>query len=112
MICERCGTVFCWDEADEGAGPKLYCSKECKFRAQRSAYERKRWLLRVCREHPKPAYASEEDALRAIADLGRIPPLRAYECPCGQWHLSTSEAEVQDLRVRGRNEEACRVAAG
>ena len=101
MICERCGTVFCWDDADGillGGNPKRFCSKECKRRdrkglGSRRAHVQKYWQKQACDQRPKPRYASEEDALCGAADLGRIPPLRPYSCPCGGWHLTSQLPE-------------------
>jgi hypothetical protein len=105
MICERCGCVFCWDEADEHAligQRKRFCSQTCRERAghvrrteEREA--RKAGLPRAIAEPacPTPAkrgFASKHDALAKatkVARAFRYVPVRTYRCPCGSWHLTS-----------------------
>ncbi len=101
MICERCGTVFCWDDADAillGSGRKRFCSKECKKKdrkgiGSRRVHAQRSWRKyrqkQACSERSKPVYATEEDALCFAA--GCVPPLYPYECPCGSWHLTSQQ---------------------
>jgi hypothetical protein len=99
MVCERCGTVFCWDGADEviiGGPRKRYCSNACQHSAAKAravrAKHQTQVQLQMCRERPKTGYATMESALLAVAELRRIPPLYPYECPCGWWHLTSQPA--------------------
>lgn len=104
MICEHCGTVFCWDEADEGGGPKLYCSKACaqgawkkrkRQRAGESSAHFRQWLessLQACVEQGKRQYMSEDDAQAAAAAIfsRKAQPLRVYRCPGSKhWHVTS-----------------------
>jgi formylmethanofuran dehydrogenase subunit B len=99
MICERCGTVFCWDEADEYAvhGRKLYCSTTCKTKASAARTARARMRLQACidRENRKRRYATEREALLAAAAFRSAKRrwLFAYKCPCGWWHLTSDAAQ-------------------
>jgi hypothetical protein len=35
MPCEWCGTIFCWDHADEAGGTrKRHCSQQCRVQAE------------------------------------------------------------------------------
>ena len=103
MICEHCGCVFCWDEADEGGDrPRRYCSRACRKNALKArgirTHHRTQVRLRMCRERPKTGYVTREAALLAVAQLRRIPPMHPYECPCGAWHL-TSEPSEPDVNA-------------
>jgi hypothetical protein len=97
MICERCGTVFCWDEADEGTlcgVRRRYCSKTCRARAARDRsrkHTRTRRALAACTDKAKHWYEDERDALLAAARYERLHGERRYpyECPCGTWHLTS-----------------------
>ena len=103
MICERCGTVFCWDEADTaflGGRPKLFCSKACKKNASKARQalavrdqHRRQVQLQMCAERPKTGYATREAALLAVTELRPVPPLYPYGCSCGWWHLTKREPE-------------------
>jgi hypothetical protein len=108
MVCERCGTVFCWDDADEGTlagNKKRFCGEECKRRgrskgdvtAQRQRKRQRRRprekQLRNCMLRAKNPYLSRQEA---VADATRIlsesgVTLHPYECACGWWHLSSLE---------------------
>jgi hypothetical protein len=101
VICERpgCGTVFCWDGADEvwlGKGPKRFCSKECQRYRDRGADWRSRQLA-ACERSPKRGQFDDEMTAKLAALRIRLrsgDELRAYECACGRWHL-TSNLEWQ-----------------
>jgi hypothetical protein len=93
MPCEWCGTIFCWDYADEafGAVRKRHCSEEC-----RGLHEQYRYRMRKNRERCEsgkiPRFDSKRDAWREaerlIAETGGR--FRAYDkpCPfCGRWHI-------------------------
>jgi hypothetical protein len=103
MICQRCGTVFCWDDADEGraSGPKLYCSATCKHRKtpgyQRQRHRRRQLVL--CRRQNKTAYDTELIAT-ATANLLRRERRWSgypYECACGSWHLTSQPPESRQM---------------
>jgi hypothetical protein len=88
MICERpgCGTVFCWDEADEtacGTPRKRFCSTLCqkKASAQRAA----------CAARSKRRFESRDKARDEAKRVWRQARLRKYpyECACGWWHLTS-----------------------
>jgi hypothetical protein len=107
MICERCGTVFCWDGADEvlvGGPRKRYCDDICAKKASKARPHRIKVQLRMCSERPKPGYATREAALQAAAQLQRIPTLHPYECPCGFWHLTSEPPDASWLEGRLRRE--------
>jgi hypothetical protein len=96
MICDHCKSVFCWDDADEGTlggQRRRYCSQTCQRAAARRKQHQTLVRLQMCRERPKPGYVTREAASLAAGQLGRIPPLYPYACPCGRWHL-TSEAQA------------------
>jgi hypothetical protein len=112
MICERCGTVFCWDDADEGAlagSRKRYCSKTCaskvspsfrRMRNQNLSRRRDRAeRIAVCAERGKASFESEAAAARGALNPSRQIGchLYPYECACGKWHL-TSEAPLTPER--------------
>ena len=110
MICEWCGTVFCWDDADEtalGCGRKQFCSRSCAKRASAARTglrqrDRARQRERAaCRRHGKVPYENEAVATKAagaiFSEFGWN--LRPYECSCGSWHL-TSQASA--LREQGK----------
>jgi hypothetical protein len=127
VICERCGTVFCWDDADIGAlagKRKRFCSARCKKKA--SSVLRNRAELAAAYELAAPRLAAEaenrrkrEEAARpacptpeklAFADQGdalaKAPRIvhtfgrahKAYECVCGKWHLTAKWAKVPAVR--------------
>jgi hypothetical protein len=113
VICERCGTVFCWDEADEYAvhGRKLYCSKVCARKAgkrrqqvRQGSPRRRRHLessLAACAEQGKRQYPDSERAQAAAAAvLSRTgQPLRAYRCAgTGHWHLTSLSSNHSRMR--------------
>jgi hypothetical protein len=111
VICERCGCVFCWDEADEGtlAGErKRFCSKGCRKagsgpRRQPQRAARKSRAVTAGRDLavaaradcPTPlklAFSSKNSALGKAAGVTRVfsdKASQAYRCPCGSWHLTT-----------------------
>jgi hypothetical protein len=115
VVCEHCGTVFCWDNADIaslGGSRKRFCSKSCKTSASNKrtgvralstqAKRSERRLARrleACRERGKPQYGSETlaktTALRLYAAKGWM--LYPYNCPCGFWHLTSEKpADVDE----------------
>jgi hypothetical protein len=102
MICQYCRCVFCWDEADEGGGPKLYCSRVCTRKATRRRQRARQgptpprwWIesnLAACAGQGKQQYPNSEWAeAGAAAVFSRTgQPLRAYHCPgTGHWHLTS-----------------------
>jgi hypothetical protein len=106
VICEHCGTVFCWDDADTillGSTPKRYCSKACKRNANQRPSQRDKWRnyrsRKACEDRPKNRYDSREEALYAISQIRRIPPLYPYLCRCGSWHLTSQEPPDARLPV-------------
>ena len=127
MICERCGTVFCWDEADVGAlagKRKRFCGENCKKKAsaasgkqaeRAAAYElaaprlaaeaearrkREEASRPACPTPGKLAFADPGDALakaaRIVHTFGRAH--KAYECVCGNWHLTQKWAKVPAVK--------------
>lgn len=96
MICERCGTVFCWDEADEAGedtGRRKYCSRSCSRNSKADAKaERARRLREPCPANGKAPYLSRPEAEaaafdRALKGYGLRHP---YQCEtCGRWHLTS-----------------------
>ncbi len=50
---------------------------------------RRRKCPRVSQADAKRAYASAAAALRAAAQMKYASTMRAYECRCGMWHLTT-----------------------
>lgn len=119
MVCERCGTVFCWDEADAGSVGglrKRFCSKECKKRSEPSSKRhnnrylrerasreaRREHQLELCEEQDKKRYGDEPSAWGAA---GRIyeskgdRPMYPYLCACGWWHLTKNPP--RDGKIRG-----------
>jgi hypothetical protein len=102
MICERCGTVFCWDGADQlfiGGTRKRFCSDLCRVKAQQSTQAaRRRRALRLrqaatCSSRGKEPYGDIHAALIAAARIFRKTgkDLYPYECACGSWHLSKKQ---------------------
>jgi hypothetical protein len=111
VICERCGTVFCWDEADEGTlggGRRRYCGKSCRIKAQPSSKQvrlrrnRRSWQVADCTSRRKERYADIDAAMVATARIFRQTgkDMYPYECACGSWHLSKQQmANDHLLRV-------------
>ena len=112
MICEGCGCVFCWDDADEGSlsgNRKLYCGNTCKTKANkaRQAGEPSPVAVRRGRQRSLEACAlrnKQRFADRAAAEIvadewslrdqirNRAKAWRPYKCPCGWWHLTSGRA--------------------
>lgn len=108
MTCERCGTVFCWDEADEYAihGRKLYCSNTCKTKASSDRVRLRRQgqrrlaelaaSLKACNEQGKRRFPSKEKAEAAAAAAAAVratKPLYVYRCPgTDHWHVTSKKA--------------------
>ena len=108
--CERCGTVFCWDDADEAVLAwdedgfpaevfrKLYCGPNCRVKASRKRRKVIGPQLRACLTRPerKQKFASEEDALLTAARVRTQSRrwLYPYKCPCGFWHLTSNPAAL------------------
>lgn len=107
MICVRCGTVFCWDEADTlllGCIPKRFCSTSCQKKGARGKVRQPGPVqpLQPTPEIPRPpcptpwklVFPEPGDAFgKALRDSRRFGrPYRAYECECGDWHLTMKRA--------------------
>lgn len=106
MVCEHCGTIFCWDEADnapmDGRNRKRFCSEHCKKRAsakrtgknvnseQRRRNSALRYELTICETRGKQRYtdivAARQGAGRVLQHKGWV--LYPYLCVCGFWHLT------------------------
>ena len=102
MICERCGTVFCWDEADStfnSGDRKKYCSKTCKTKGpvpEPVLSYREQRQLEACTAKGKKPYpsivAAKSIAVRLFTLHGwRLYP---YRCVCGMWHLTSQEQDT------------------
>jgi hypothetical protein len=110
VICERCGTVFCWDDADQLfisglANRRRFCSERCRKQARRRAapsYRRQRWRnsyfvrnlqLAICAEQGKKRYESKREAHQDAKRLKVVMHVRLYpyECACGWWHLTSKQ---------------------
>lgn len=92
MPCEWCGTIFCWDQADENPGcRKRHCSEECR-KLHEDYRHRMRKLRERCESGEIPRFATRREAWQVAERLkaevgGRF---RAYDrpCPfCGRWHV-------------------------
>lgn len=109
VICERCGTVFCWDGADQilvGGSRKRFCDDKCARNAARAARHAKAAAKRgqkmlaqpagPCPTPGKLAFPEPGDALAKAVRASRATsaPHRAYRCPCGYWHLTTKQANA------------------
>lgn len=115
MVCEHCGTIFCWDEADVGSlggSRKLYCSRSCKSKATvaragtvkalqliaEQQVRRKKRQLELCKVQGKKQYAdvvlARTTAQRLYIAKGWM--LYPYECACGFWHLTREKPEGVD----------------
>jgi hypothetical protein len=108
VVCERCGTIYCWDEADVaslGGSRKRYCSKTCKDKTNSSKkisdedheVHRKARQLEACQARGKKPYTSiviaRNVATRLFVQYGWT--LYPYQCVCGNWHLTSQVQEVQ-----------------
>jgi len=100
MICERCGTVFCWDGADQIllGGPRIrFCSRQCAKRS-RPSYERRR-QRENCTDRGKQDYedAAAASVAASLVWRGTGLQLYPYECACGAWHLSKLPQERKEM---------------
>ena len=100
MVCERCGTVFCWDEAGESASRRDYCSDTCKRAAKRRrTAQRNRTQaaqLARCTQQGKRRYADDAEAADVVRRAARHgKTLHPYECACGWWHLTSNRQEYK-----------------
>ncbi len=92
MPCHWCGTIFCWDQADEAGGArKRHCSEECR-RLHEEYRRRMRRFRERCEGGEIPRFGTQREAWREAERLkaetgGRF---RAYDrpCPfCKHWHV-------------------------
>jgi len=102
MVCERCGTVLCWDEADtvpqDGRQRKRFCSESCKSKASRKRTGRKtredhkRRQKELCQAQNKRKYPDIVAARNAAGNIlkNRGWVLYPYWCEygCGFFHLT------------------------
>jgi len=102
--CERCGTIFCADDADTvllGNPPKLFCSRTCKRAASQKRVKAGIYRPALpgkpgCPTPAKLAFDTKQAALSkatTVAGTFRQTAVRAYECPCGSWHLTSKRAK-------------------
>lgn len=108
MICEHCGTVFCWDEADLvflGAPRRRYCCTNCAKRASaKRTGARSRQQLRAeqrdsCMQRGKVVFEDASAAVKSVEAIYKNHDLQMYpyECVCGWWHLSKQPPERKEM---------------
>jgi len=92
MPCEWCGTIFCWDLADEaGDARKRHCTEQCR-KLREQCRHRIRNLRGRCERGEIPRFPTRPQAVReakrlAAEEGGRF---RAYDRPCDfchGWHV-------------------------
>lgn len=128
MACLRCGTVFCWDEADVatlGGARKLYCGGTCKRKHRallRKQRERREQLARerarhrgqlarerqlaLCQEQKKRKFSTRPEArlaARMARHRNKSVRLRPYECACGWWHLTSGPVTQANTQEGGQD---------
>jgi len=114
MVCGRCGTVFCWDDADQillGSDKKKYCGKSCSHKVSPSSRRSKRrrrelashteTVLAGCAERGKMPFRTSGDAEREARRLAvtRGLCLYPYQCRCSAWHLTSAPQATRNGTV-------------
>jgi hypothetical protein len=94
MPCEWCGTIFCWDNADEAGGTvrKCHCSEECRKLHEQDRYRRRKRRER-CQGGTIRRFGTQREARQAAGRLAAATGgrFRAYDRPCafcGDWHVA------------------------
>lgn len=104
MICAYCGAVFCVDIENDGfwlsGAPARYCSALCHRidhakRKRKARRRRERAGEGVCKTPYKRRFATQAEAELAAAESGI--DLRAYQCRCGDWHLTSAGEDGGDV---------------
>jgi hypothetical protein len=113
MPCEWCGTIFCWDFADECvplAGPrdrKRHCSEECRKLAEEKRWRQSRQQER-CERGEIPRFQTRALAAAEARILTGDTGIRhrAYDrpCPfCERWHVIRKDKHRPQPGFRGQN---------
>lgn len=108
MVCERCGTVFCWDDAPEltlGGLRKRYCSETCRKKstpgrkATRSRSRARAKQRASCAKRGKKLYPDSTAAMKDVEGAFRKNGVQMYpyQCACGWWHLTSTAPERGEM---------------